>query len=149
MSDALYHDAIKSLARNAHGSGRLAVADTTVRLDNPLCGDRITLDVGITNGRITAIGHETKGCLLCLAAASLIGKHVPGTTLSEALGACQEIRTLLTEPTSRQPWPGMEAFAPVAAYPSRHGCVLLPFRALASALASPPPSQNCVTDQST
>ena len=40
---ALYQDAIKQRAGAAHGQGALAAPDGEVRLDNPLCGDRVTL----------------------------------------------------------------------------------------------------------
>ncbi|MBN8476079.1 iron-sulfur cluster assembly scaffold protein [Sulfuritalea sp.] len=133
--DALYQEAIKDYARADHGHGRLDAASAAVRLDNPLCGDRISLQVSLAAGRIVAIAHETKGCLLCRAAASLLGKRGPGldatgvTATTAALEAILEQRS--PPPTD---WPELGMFAPAGGHPSRHKCVLLPFRALAQAI---------------
>ena len=72
MSEALYHAALVDRARTAFGKGRLPDADASATVDNPLCGDRVTLDLKITDGKITAIGHDVRGCLLCEASAATI-----------------------------------------------------------------------------
>ena len=80
MSDStgLYQDAIKQFAQAANGHGQLAQSSGEAKLDNPLCGDRVRMQVALAGGRIEAVAHETKGCLLCRAAASAIGAHAPG-----------------------------------------------------------------------
>ena len=137
MSDDIYQRAIKELARAGHGAGRLDAPTVSARLDNPLCGDRITLDLRMDGGRIVALGHETKGCLLCLAAASLIGREAPGRSVAELVSMHTELLALLAgEAPFAAHWPDLAAFSPVRAHRSRHGCVLLPFRALSAALDS-------------
>jgi nitrogen fixation NifU-like protein len=136
MSDALYQQALKDLAQAADGAGRLEAPGASVRLDNPLCGDRITLDLTLEGGRIAALAHDTKGCLLCRAAAALLGREAPGRTADEIAAAHAEIIALLKgEIDTPLYWPALAAFSPVRAHKSRHGCVLLPFRALENALA--------------
>ena len=133
--DALYQEAIKDYARADHGHGRLDGAVASVRLDNPLCGDRISLQVRLDAGRIVAIGHETKGCLLCRAAASLLGKRAPGLDGQGFAAATSALEAILEQ--GRPPpgdWPELGMFAPAGAHASRHKCVLLPFRALAQAI---------------
>jgi nitrogen fixation NifU-like protein len=133
--DALYQEAIKDYARADHGHGRLDGAVASVRLDNPLCGDRISLQVRLDAGRIVAIGHETKGCLLCRAAASLLGKRAPGLDGQGFAAATAALEAILEQ--GRPPpgdWPELGMFAPAGAHASRHKCVLLPFRALAQAI---------------
>lgn len=133
--EALYQEAIKDYARADHGHGRLDGAGATVRLDNPLCGDRISLQVSLAAGRIVAIAHETKGCLLCRAAASLLGKRGPGFDATGVTTATAALEAILEQ--GRQPpadWPELGMFAPAGGHPSRHKCVLLPFRALAQAI---------------
>lgn len=136
MSDELYQQAIKDLAQAAHGAGRLPAARTSVQLDNPLCGDRITLDVEVEAGRIVALGHDTRGCLLCRAAASWLGQAAPGATPEQMATAHAELLALLTQaqtvPTIRT---SLLPFSPARGHKSRHGCVLLSFQALEQALA--------------
>lgn len=136
MSTALYQEALKTLAQAAHGAGRLEAADVHLRLDNPLCGDRIDLHLRCMDGRILALSHETKGCLLCRASASMLGLRASGCDAEEIGQVSAALEGLLTGqaevPTAL--WPELLVFSPVAAHPSRHGCVTLPLRALSQAL---------------
>jgi len=136
VSATVYQQAIKALAEAAHGSGKLTDADGTSRLDNPLCGDRISLSVRLEGGVIAALAHETKACLLCRAAASLLGLRAPGRSPAEMRAAETALQALLTSALPPPAaWQELEVFAPVHDHPSRHGCVLLPFQALQAALA--------------
>jgi len=46
----LYQAAIKSLAQAATGHGRLDAPDGRALLDNPLCGDRVAMEVSLAEG---------------------------------------------------------------------------------------------------
>jgi nitrogen fixation NifU-like protein len=133
----LYNDAIVALAKANHRAGRLEGADASVTCDNPLCGDRVTLDVTLDGGAAVAeLTQKTRGCLLTQAAASLIGSHAPGLGREEAERAEADLQRLLRGDAPEEPvWPELALFAPVAAVKSRHECVLLPFQALREALA--------------
>lgn len=131
----LYQDAIKSWARAAHGRGHLDHADGAATLDNPLCGDRVAMQVRLDGGRIAALAHDTRGCLLCEAAASLLGQRAPGLDSAGVEVATAAVEGLLKDHAPPpDAWPELAMFAPAAAYPSRHKCVLLPFRALLAAM---------------
>lgn len=136
MSDDLYQQAITALAKAATGAGKLEQPDGRETVDNPLCGDRVTMDVELTDNRIAHLAHEVRGCLLCRAAASVIGTRAPGRTADQIAQARAGLLTILksgpTDPIDG--WPELSAFQPVAAHKSRHDCVLLPFEALIRAL---------------
>ena len=85
MSEDLYQQAILDLAKSAAGAGRLIDADASVTLDNPLGGDRITIDVKVTDGRLQAVGHKVRGCALCEAAASSSDQNQAATHLSSTM----------------------------------------------------------------
>jgi nitrogen fixation NifU-like protein len=137
MNGQLYEQAIKELARAAHGAGRLDAADGTALLDNPFCGDRVRVDVALRDGRIRALAHETKGCLLCRASASVLGLRAPGCTPGEIGAIRHALREFLEARRGAPPvWEELGVFAPAQAYPSRHGCVMLAFEAAQAALAS-------------
>jgi NifU-like protein involved in Fe-S cluster formation len=133
--DALYHAAILDRARGAAGAGPLAEADGRATVDNPLCGDRVTIEVRREGGRIAAIGHRVRGCLLCEASAALIADYAPGRPVEAMQGLADAVAAMLRE-GAPPPWPDLAIFAPVARAKSRHDCVLLPFRALAEALVA-------------
>lgn len=135
MTDDLYHDAIMDRARVAAGDHRLFVADATVSVDNPLCGDRVTLDLRMNGARIDAVGYRVRGCALCQAATAITGEALRGATGDDAEGATAALRALLetgAEPAER--WSGFGVFRPVGSHRSRHRCVLLPLDALKQAL---------------
>jgi nitrogen fixation NifU-like protein len=137
MSDELYHRAILELARQAGRTPRLEAPDASVTVDNPLCGDRITLDLRFADGRVGAVGHKVRGCLLCQAAAAVIAARAPGETsvvLREVAGQVDEA-VRKGSATAAGRWPELAAFATVHAHKSRQDCVLLPFEALTQALA--------------
>ncbi|OIP11245.1 MAG: iron-sulfur cluster assembly scaffold protein [Rhodocyclales bacterium CG17_big_fil_post_rev_8_21_14_2_50_68_7] len=136
MSDSIYQEAIKTLAQAAHGAGTLEAATGEARLDNPLCGDRVRVQLRIEGGRIAALAHEVRGCLLCRAAAAALGLRAPGSSAEELEAAAAALARLLE--TGEPPaglWRELAAFAPVHAHPGRHACVRLPFDAAIEALS--------------
>ncbi|MBI3372658.1 MAG: iron-sulfur cluster assembly scaffold protein [Betaproteobacteria bacterium] len=131
----LYEQAIKALAAAGEGQGRLDAPDARALLDNPLCGDRVEIEVKLSAGRIAAIAHAVKGCLLCRAAAGAIGLRATGASAGEIARVAAQLTEML-EHTGPPPdgWPELAAFAPVHGHRSRYGCVLLPFNTLIAAL---------------
>jgi len=135
MTD-LYQDAIVAQAKAATRAGRLDHPDGSLTRDNPLCGDRVTLDIRLDGDRIGDIAHRVRGCLLCEASASAIGANAIGKTAADVAAAEKGVRDFLESgrPDPRL-WPGLDAFAPVRDYASRHTCVLLPFETLRELMA--------------
>lgn len=138
MSEELYQAELVARAHAGRGRGRLAAPDRTITLDNPLCGDRVTMDLRLSDGRIAAVGHLIRGCLLCEAAAETIASHAPGKTNDELAEATAAVSAILKEgaPAPSGEWSTLAIFTPVHLVKSRQDCVLLPFEALGKALAS-------------
>ena len=123
-------------ARRVSGHGRLACPHGSATVDNPLCGDRVTIDVELgPPARVARVGHVVRGCVLCEAAAVLIAEQAPERGVEELLCARVGVDAALRDGASF-PWPELEMFAPVRGVRSRHRCVGLPFEALAAALAT-------------
>ena len=136
--DELYQAELVRLARAATGAGRLEGAQGAATLDNPLCGDRVTFEVRLDAGRIAAVAHRVRGCLLCEACAALLGEAAPGATVAGVAGARSAAAAMLAQgaaPPEDGRWQRLALFRPVGEVRSRHRCVLLPFEALAEALA--------------
>ena len=131
----IYHDAIKTLANDAVGHGALPQPDARAFLDNPLCGDCVEMQVTLDAGAITALAHHVRGCLLCRAAASAIGKRAIGATLEDVERISAAVTDLLQKQTpAPKGWEELAVFAPVHGHASRYQCVQLPFQALIAAL---------------
>ena len=135
MSDTLYQTRIVALAKSKAGAGKLVAPSKSARRDNPLCGDRVTIDVKIDGtGHIAEIAHQVRGCLLCQASAAALASIAVGR---DAAGVA-ELRLDAERAVGREAGKAREpfdAFEPVAAHKSRQECVLLPFEALKDALS--------------
>lgn len=136
MTSRLYHQAILDAAAARTGKGALQSPHARATVDNPLCGDRVRVDVAVSGGRLERVAHEVRGCLLCEAAASVIGAHAPGEAVEQLIVLRRALRDCLRDHSLDPPtrWPALQMFAPVADHKSRHDCVMLPFDALVKAL---------------
>lgn len=138
MNDDLYQQAIIDLAKSSRTQSRLEQPDRTATVDNPLCGDRITLDLALAGETVERVGHKTRGCLLCEASVYLIATHAPGETTAVLLAKAETLLRSFTDAEQglADLWPGLETLQPVRRYKSRLDCVKLPFQALAAAIKS-------------
>ena len=135
MSDQLYQDRIVALAKAKTGAGMLAAPTKSARRDNPLCGDRVTIDVRLDGqGRITEIAHQVRGCLLCQASASALSSVAVGRDMAGIAAVRHDAERAIGREAGEAAEP-FAAFAPVATHKSRQECVLLPFEALKDALS--------------
>ncbi len=130
--DDLYNKELLRLA--AMGDCRLESPDHTIVHNNPLCGDRITIDLRIADNLISEVGYKAQSCALCKASAQLIKDLSIGRNLAELQEIHMTLKSQLKEnsPISLPSnWESFHIFQPVAEIKNRHNCVLLPFQALA------------------
>ena len=82
--DDLYRDEILEHYRNPHNFGILESPTTAKEGANPLCGDRITLMLGINDeGKIEEVAFTGRGCAISQASASMLTDEIKGKTLDE------------------------------------------------------------------
>lgn len=139
MTRDLYHRAIIEVAAAAVGAGELPVPRGRGVTDNPLCGDRIRFDVRLVDGRVTALAHRVRGCLLCEAAASIIGGAASGASPGEVAATHRKVVAMLDGRGGEEcdaPWEALALFAPAIDYRSRHRCVTLAFDAFEAAVSA-------------
>jgi len=135
MTADLYHAELVTRARKAFGQGRLPQPAASATVDNPLCGDRVVLDLIRSDGKVAAIGHEVKGCLLCEAAAATIAEFGRDRSPAELKAMSAAIHAMMKDGTpAPEPFAALAVFTPVHGAKSRRDCVLLPFEALGKAL---------------
>jgi nitrogen fixation protein NifU and related proteins len=81
--DELYRDFILDHYRNPRNAGTLEDADATFEDINPLCGDKIRMDLKIRDGVITDVKFKGRGCAISQASASLLTEDIKGKTLAD------------------------------------------------------------------
>jgi nitrogen fixation protein NifU and related proteins len=69
---ALYSDVLLDHFRNPRNYGSLPSPDITHEEVNPLCGDRIRIELEIGDNRIVAARFVGDGCAISIAAASML-----------------------------------------------------------------------------
>ncbi|MBI3468371.1 MAG: iron-sulfur cluster assembly scaffold protein [Planctomycetes bacterium] len=96
MND-LYTEDILDHYRSRRHRGPLANADATFEDDNPLCGDRIRMDVRFdADGSIAEVRFTGEGCAISQATASMLCEHAAGKSIAEVTGwDKQEVLNLL------------------------------------------------------
>ena len=82
--DDIYRELILDHYKNPRNYGTLDPHDFTYEDENPLCGDRLRIDVRLDEAeRVAAVAFCGKGCAISQAAASLLTEAIRGKTLEE------------------------------------------------------------------
>ena len=84
--DDLYRDYILEHYRRPHNFGVLDNPTTSYEGANPLCGDRITMMLGIADGIVREVAFTGRGCAISQASASLLTDEIKGKPLAEVAG---------------------------------------------------------------
>ena len=82
--DDLYRDYILEHSRRPHNFGVIEDPSASFEGSNPLCGDRITLQIRVHDGVVDRIGFTGRGCAISQASASLLTDEIMGKPLAEA-----------------------------------------------------------------
>jgi len=131
----LYSARILALTTDIPHHQRLQGAQTTIRKRSPLCGSTVTVDLDLTDGRVSRFGQDVKACALGQAAAAVLGAGVMGLNAAELRRAADQLEAMLKSdgPIPDAPFDGYEALLPARAFKNRHASILLAAQAAAEA----------------
>ena len=137
--DLLYRDVIRKHAAQPVGFRRPIDATHQHEADNPLCGDRILIQLRIVNGELEAAAFDGEACAICMASASLLCEHAGGSSPASVLDEQAWLAGRLgPEGSDELPEDSSRAelmpLLGVRQYPSRIRCALLPWEAVEEAL---------------
>jgi nitrogen fixation NifU-like protein len=95
--DDMYREQIIDRYKNPLMRGELDPHDYSNEDDNPLCGDRLRIDLRVDgDGRITQAAFSGTGCAISQASADLLVESVVGKSLDEVKGlGKQDILSML------------------------------------------------------
>lgn len=137
MSDLsdLYQETIIDHSKRPRNKGSLQEATHSAEGYNPLCGDRLTLQLHLEDGRVTGVAFQGSGCAISTASASLMTDAIKGKTPEEAEKTFRQFHQLLTEDKPAASELGkLAVFSGVRAYPMRVKCATLAWHTLHAAL---------------
>jgi nitrogen fixation NifU-like protein len=81
--DDIYRQYILDHYREPRNHGTLEHPDIHAADTNPLCGDRIEIDLNVRDDRVTEVRFRGRGCAISQASASMLTEKIEGATLDE------------------------------------------------------------------
>jgi len=133
----LYQEVILDHNRQPRNFGALPGANRRAEGFNPLCGDRVTVEVEMQDGVVQDIRFQGSGCAISKASASMMTESMKGRTRAQAEALFQEFHRLLTGDAAA-PDPAalgkLVVFSGVREFPVRVKCATLAWHTLRSAL---------------
>lgn len=115
--DELYRELILDHYQHPHNHGTIENADVSYEDTNPLCGDKIRIDMKVRDGIVEDVKFSGKGCAISQASASMLTDEIKGKSL-------EEVRNLDKQ--------AIFDMVGIPLGPSRVKCALLPLKVVKS-----------------
>ncbi|MFS1511716.1 Fe-S cluster assembly sulfur transfer protein SufU [Chengkuizengella sp. SCS-71B] len=128
--DDLYRRVIMDHYKTPRNRGELEEGAVTVHLNNPTCGDRISLQMEIADGIVNNAKFSGEGCSISLASASMMTAAIKGKKLDEALKMADDFSDLMKGETPEFEYEDIEALSGVSKFPARIKCATLAWNAM-------------------
>ncbi len=131
--DDLYRRVIMDHYQNPRNKGRLEDDAVTVDLNNPTCGDRISLQMRIKDDTIEDVKFLGEGCSISIASASMMTQAIKGLKVEEALSLVHLFSQMVQGEEvdfERFPLEDIEALSGVSKFPARIRCATLAWKAM-------------------
>ena len=81
--DDLYRELILDHYQHPHNHGEIPGADISYEDSNPLCGDKIRIDIKLKNNVVEDVKFSGKGCAISQASASMLTDELIGKSLDD------------------------------------------------------------------
>ncbi|GIO86390.1 iron-sulfur cluster assembly scaffold protein NifU [Paenibacillus faecis] len=129
--DDLYRRVIMDHYKNPRNRGKFEDGGLTVDLNNPTCGDRISLQLKVEDGIVKDARFTGEGCSISMSSASMMTEAVKGRTFEEAMELAERFSSLMKgEPAEFDDYEDIEALSGVNKFPARIKCATLAWNAL-------------------
>lgn len=79
----IYEEDILDHYENPSNYGTIENPDISYEEDNPLCGDKIHMDLTVKDGIVVDVGWQGYGCTISQAAASMLTERIKGQRLDD------------------------------------------------------------------
>jgi nitrogen fixation NifU-like protein len=136
---ALYQQVILDHNRKPRNFRRIADANRTAEGYNPLCGDRIVVDLTVEDGVVRDAAFQGAGCAISKASASMMTASVIGKPEREVDALIRRVHAMLTGADGAAIDVGkLGVFAGVREFPSRIKCATLAWHTIRAALSEAP-----------
>jgi nitrogen fixation protein NifU and related proteins len=134
--DDLYKEVILDHYKSPRNKRGLPDATASLRRDNPLCGDEITIHARLEDGKVAEVTFEGQGCSISQASASMLTETVAGKAVDDAAGLTREFRGMMegSVDPDEDSFGDLIALKGVVKYPVRIKCAVLAWDVLQDVL---------------
>ncbi len=88
--DSIHKEEILDHYKNPRNYGRLENPSVHVEAANPLCGDRLSMDLLLEDGIVREVRFEGRGCAISQASASMLTETISGARLADLGGMTRQ-----------------------------------------------------------
>jgi nitrogen fixation protein NifU and related proteins len=81
---SFYKEILLDHYQRPRNRGELENADLQEHLNNPLCGDQVTVYANLRNGKVEEVAFTGRGCSISQASASMMAERLEGKSSEEA-----------------------------------------------------------------
>lgn len=128
--DDLYRKVIMDHYQSPRNRGVIEDTAVSVDLNNPSCGDRLTLQLKMDGDTVADAKFIGEGCSISMASASMMTEAIKGLDLTRALQMADEFTHLMRGEPIEFDYEEIEALSGVSKFPARIKCATLAWNAL-------------------
>ena len=123
----LYSGRILELASDIPHLGHLEAPQAAGKARSPHCGSAVSVELALTDGRISGFAQDVKACALGQASAAIFAAQAMGRDRSEVATLREAVRAMLKDDGAVPPAPfsDYEVLTPAREFRNRHASILL------------------------
>lgn len=133
-SQNVYSETLISHFKHPRNKGRLSLETVFETGYNPICGDIIYLSILLSEHDIIEdIMFDGKGCMICLASASILTTQVKGKPLNDVLNLIHEVENMFKKNQNDldiRLHHDIKALSSIRQFPTRSQCVTLAWKTI-------------------
>jgi len=136
LLDDLYREIILDHYRAPRNHVALESPSCSADGANPLCGDQVTIEVGLEDEVVKEIAFTGQGCSISQASASMMTEYVKDRTVAQAREGAKAFQRMMTtgEAQNIEGFDDIDSLVGVAKFAARVKCASLSWKTLEQAL---------------
>ena len=134
--DDLYRRVIMDHYKTPRNKGSFDNGAVVVEMNNPTCGDRISLQLQVKDGIVEGARFTGEGCSISLASASMMTDAVKGKSYEDALRLAADFSAMMQGEDIEFDYEDIQALSGVTKFPARIKCATLPWNAMKKGIDS-------------
>ena len=136
--DDLYGDAILDHCRHPRNHTEIEHPTLSGKAVNPFCGDEVTLQIDMEDGRVSSVGVQGVGCAINQATSSMLSEAIKGQAFPVVEETADLFRRMMSSADLSEKelerLGELKTLAAVREYPVRIKCALLAWSAIEEAI---------------